>query len=279
MRGGGRLVPQGLRAARRARGAASGRCASSRSTTARGCGSTAARSARNRGAYIPFEIRLNGPQATGHEPARRPRRLAPAADRLPALGPEPRTATPTGGWWNYGGIQREVYLRAPRHGRVRQPCACCRSCRAARCPATVRGARRAAQRDAARGRRVRVDRRLRLAPRRARHARGIPRQRRQLVHRPRSRMPQPARCGRRRRPNLYSVKIDGARGRAHASARYRLTRHPLDQGLARPPAPQRPPVNMRGVGVHEDTSARRASRSTTRSASGWSARPRRSAPR
>ena len=44
-------------------------------------------------------------QSTGH-----PGRFAAQADRLPALGPVGRGRA-TGGWWNYGGLLREVYLR------------------------------------------------------------------------------------------------------------------------------------------------------------------------
>ena len=59
-----------------------------------GRGSTASRSATNRGAYLPFEFRLpHGPaQARRHQPPRDPRRRAPPADRLPARGPVARPA-------------------------------------------------------------------------------------------------------------------------------------------------------------------------------------------
>ena len=43
---------------------------------------------RNNGAYIPFTLRAEGAPPQRRQPARGPRRLAPAADRLPALGPE-----------------------------------------------------------------------------------------------------------------------------------------------------------------------------------------------
>ena len=62
----GRLVPprlhaprHGVRALRAARPTATGSSASSRSTTAPPCGSTAARSARHAGAYLPFEFDLS----------------------------------------------------------------------------------------------------------------------------------------------------------------------------------------------------------------------------
>jgi beta-glucuronidase len=66
----------------------------------------------NRGAYLPFEVRL---------PARairrgRVNRLVIRVDsrRLPTDFPPAGlsiTGVPTGGWWNYGGLLREVYLR------------------------------------------------------------------------------------------------------------------------------------------------------------------------
>jgi glycosyl hydrolase family 2 len=68
---------------------------------------------RHRGAYLPFELRL---------PARLVRRGAVnrlvirvdsrrTADDFPPSGLS-RAGKPTGGWWNYGGLLREVYLRA-----------------------------------------------------------------------------------------------------------------------------------------------------------------------
>src|SRR5262245_52588771 len=64
----------------------------------------------NRGAYIPFEFRLNGLKRHGTN------RLVVRVDsrRFPTDFPPSGLNTdgvPTGGWWNYGGIQREVYLR------------------------------------------------------------------------------------------------------------------------------------------------------------------------
>jgi beta-glucuronidase len=64
----------------------------------------------NTGAYIPFELRASGFKRTGTN------RLVVRVDsrRLDRDFPPARLNTdgvPTGGWWNYGGIQREVYLR------------------------------------------------------------------------------------------------------------------------------------------------------------------------
>jgi beta-glucuronidase len=66
----------------------------------------------HRGAYLPFELRLPAPalKRTGVN------RLVIRIDdrRFPTDFPPSglsTTGTPTGGWWNYGGILREVYLR------------------------------------------------------------------------------------------------------------------------------------------------------------------------
>ena len=64
---------------------------------------------RNAGAYIPFVLRLKGLHKRGVN------RLVVRVDsrRLPTDFPPSglsSTGNATGGWWNYGGIQREVYL-------------------------------------------------------------------------------------------------------------------------------------------------------------------------
>src|SRR4051812_33277974 len=66
----------------------------------------------NRGAYLPFELRL----PRGLIRRGRVNRLVVRVDsrRLPTDFPPAglsTTGVPTGGWWNYGGILREVYLR------------------------------------------------------------------------------------------------------------------------------------------------------------------------
>src|SRR3954468_16216361 len=66
----------------------------------------------NRGAYLPFEIRL----PRGLIRRGRVNRLVIRVDsrRFPTDFPPAglsSTGVPTGGWWNYGGILREVYLR------------------------------------------------------------------------------------------------------------------------------------------------------------------------
>ena len=90
---------------------------------------------RNAGAYIPFTIRLKGLRKSGVN------RLVVRVDsrRLPTDFPPSglsTTGNATGGWFNYGGIQREVYLQkldtaAFRTVRVLPKLAC------ASCAATV----------------------------------------------------------------------------------------------------------------------------------------------
>jgi hypothetical protein len=67
---------------------------------------------RNRGAYLPFEFRL----PRGLIRRGRVNRLVIRVDsrRFPTDFPPAglsSTGVPTGGWWNYGGLLREVYLR------------------------------------------------------------------------------------------------------------------------------------------------------------------------
>ncbi|MGH3101779.1 MAG: glycoside hydrolase family 2 protein, partial [Thermoleophilia bacterium] len=67
---------------------------------------------RNRGAYLPFELRL----PRGLIRRGRVNRLVVRVDsrRFPTDFPPAglsTTGVPTGGWWNYGGILREVYLQ------------------------------------------------------------------------------------------------------------------------------------------------------------------------
>ena len=64
----------------------------------------------NRGAYIPFELRLSGLRRRGTN------RLVIRVDSKRRTTDFPPSGlatngTPTGGWWNYSGLQREVYLK------------------------------------------------------------------------------------------------------------------------------------------------------------------------
>src|SRR3954454_21176022 len=91
--------------------------------------------AKHEGGYIPFEVNL------AHGLRRGVNHLVVRADNRRSLTTLPPLKTlsnglPSGGWWNYGGILREVYLR--RVNRVdmanflARPLLPCRSC-----PATV----------------------------------------------------------------------------------------------------------------------------------------------
>ena len=88
----------------------------------------------NTGAYIPVQFQLSGLKRKGTN------RLVVRVDsrRLPTDFPPSGLNTdgvPTGGWWNYGGILREVYLQKPRarstSNRSRYgPCLPCGTCAA-----------------------------------------------------------------------------------------------------------------------------------------------------
>ena len=216
-----------------------GSCASSRSTTARASGSTASRSARHR--RLPA-VRVRLPrlraQARRHQPAASSASTtgAPPTD-LPPIGLQRRSNQPTGGWWNYGGMLREVYLRRVAGRRLRDR------------PGAARPAVRDLRRDrVASGATVRnYDRAARTRPRH-RHVRRrapfdagtrtiVPRRLADVQ----GRVPVP-------KPELWSPDIAAplpgqARARPPAARVVRpgrRTRHPLDQGRRRPPLPQRP---------------------------------------
>ena len=84
--------------------------ASTRSTTARRVWLNGRRLGRHAGGFIPFKLPLAALKRGGVN------RLVVRADnrRLPTDFPPTtytRTNEPRGGWWNYGGIVREVYLQ------------------------------------------------------------------------------------------------------------------------------------------------------------------------
>ena len=62
------------------------------------------------GAYLPFTVPLQRPAARVNRLVVRVDSRRTATD-LPPGRISPRTRLPTGGWWNYGGILREVYLQ------------------------------------------------------------------------------------------------------------------------------------------------------------------------
>jgi beta-glucuronidase len=204
----------------------------------------------NRGAYIPFELRLTGLKRRGTN------RLVIRVDSKRRATDFPPSGlatngTPTGGWWNYSGLQREVYLKRLnvvdwKSVRVTPLLAC------ARCTATVR-VRVTLRNVHAGGQRVHVSgrfgsRRIDLG------TRGIPgngvtsfntsfRMARPRVWSPAS-------------PNLYNVNLTASAGGRGVSS-YRLRtgirsiRVSSDGHLILNGAR----VNLRGVGVHEDSKA------------------------
>ena len=98
----------------------------------------------HRGAYLPFEFVLDGLNRTGtnHLVVRVDSRRA--RDDFPPAGIN-QAGAPAGGWWNYSGILREVYLRRVRTADFRQvivrPELPCRGCAArVRMIAVVRNA-------------------------------------------------------------------------------------------------------------------------------------------
>jgi beta-glucuronidase len=68
--------------------------------------------AEHDGAYVPWEVRLRDHlkrSGTNRLVVRVDNRRGPGD--FPPYGESETTGNPTGGWWNYGGILREVYLR------------------------------------------------------------------------------------------------------------------------------------------------------------------------
>jgi beta-glucuronidase len=205
----------------------------------------------NTGAYLPFELRL---------PASALRRggtnrLVVRVDNvrrsfdLPPAG-FARTGVPTGGWWNYGGILREVYLRRAERVAIETvevlPKLSCRTCAATvTARVRVRNISDRAQSVGASGRFGSLRFRLgsdRLGAGSARTFEDTIR-----VAGPRLWTP--------KRPSLYSTSFSvSAGGRAVAGYRARSGIRSVKvvngrltlNGL---------PVNLRGVGFHEDDRA------------------------
>ena len=204
----------------------------------------------NRGAYIPFELRLSGLKRRGTN------RLVIRVDSKRRSTDFPPSGlatngTPTGGWWNYSGLQREVYLKRLnvvdwKSVRVTPLLACARCTATVRVRVTLRNVRPGAQR-------VRVtgnfgSRRIDLG------TRGIPGNGvtsfNTSFRMPRPRVWSPA------KPNLYNVNLRAsAGGRAVSSYKLRTgirsirvsgDGHLILNGAR---------VNLRGVGVHEDSKA------------------------
>jgi beta-glucuronidase len=201
---------------------------------------------RNTGAYIPFQLRLKGLKRSGVN------RLVVRADsrRLPTDFPPSglsATGNATGGWWNYGGIQREVYLQkldTVQFNTVRVlPKLDC-----AACPADVRWTL-ALENVTDRARRVSVSasygsRKVSLGTRSLRAGKAELFERRMTIDKPRLWSPA--------NPFLYPVKItvrSGGRTVATYSLRSGVRSIKVSRGRL---YLNGKPLNFRGVGVHED---------------------------
>jgi beta-glucuronidase len=206
----------------------------------------------HRGAYLPFELRLpaSALKRTGTN------RLVVRVDNrrlatdFPPSGLSDR-GTPTGGWWNYGGILREVYLRrvdtvdfSTVQVRPNLPCATCAATVAVRTTVRNHGPRAARVRVAGRfgGQRLDLGTKAVGPGRFATFTRTI------RVARPRLWAPGS--------PNLYDVDLR-ARVGDRVAQRYRLTSgiRSVDVvgGKLRLNGRE---LDFRGVGLHEDDPAR-----------------------
>jgi beta-glucuronidase len=206
---------------------------------------------RNTGAYLPFELRI---------PARAlnrggVNRLVVRVDSvrrsfdLPPAGFS-RTAVPTGGWWNYGGIIREVYLRRAERVAINTvqvlpelPCRTCAATVTAR--VTVRNLTDRTQSVSARGQFG--SQRFRLGAKRV-SARGF------ATFTDTIRVSSP-RLWSPKRPTLYPASfalsaggstVAGYRARSGIRSVKTINGRLTLNGL---------PVNIRGVGFHEDDRA------------------------
>jgi beta-glucuronidase len=205
----------------------------------------------NKGAYVPFEFDLRNVKRRGTN------RLVVRVDSrrlktdFPPSGSSLTTGLPTGGWWNYGGILREVYLRRVdgvdmRDVDVRPELAC------GSCDASVL-VRVRLDNPRSRSRRVRVtgtygSRRLDLGTTTV-PGRGIRDvETRFTLKNPRLWSP--------RRPNLYDVRLRASIGGRHAAG------YSLKSGVRSIKVTNGrlylngEPLLVRGVGFHEDTRQR-----------------------
>ena len=202
---------------------------------------------RNAGAYIPFQMHLDGLRKRGVN------RLVVRVDsrRLPTDFPPSGLSVKgnaTGGWFNYGGIQREVYLQkldTVEFDTVRVlprlPCG--------RCPATI-DYTLGLENVTGRARRISATatygaRRVRLGTRTVSRGRTGEFTGRLRIPKPRLWSP--------KRPYLYPVRITvSSGGRTVGTYSLKSGVRSLKVSRGRLYLNGRP-VNMRGVGVHEDT--------------------------
>jgi beta-glucuronidase len=203
----------------------------------------------NTGAYLPFEVRL--PDRLLERSGRNRLVLRVDNRRLPTdfppSGLQAGTERPTGGWWNYGGILREVYLRRVEGIDIPTvqvlpdlPCATCAATVTVRATARNLGDRERAVDVVARfgGERVRLGR-VRLSPFEEATLSG-----RVRVARPRVWSPE--------RPSLYRVRVGasvGGREVAGWSGRSGIRSVEVIDGALVLNGRR---LNVRGVGLHED---------------------------
>lgn len=201
----------------------------------------------HKGAYLPFELRLNGVKRRGVN------RLVVRIDnrRHPTdFPPSGLTAegSPTGGWWNYGGILREVYLRRVNtvdwdQVRVRPQLGC------ASCPARVES-RVILRNSTSRSRKIRLtgrfgDRALRFGTQTI--PAGATRTFYKTVRIDKPKLWQPE------SPNLYNVSLTASRGgRKVAGYRLKTGIRTIKVSGGKLVLNGRV-LNFRGVGLHEDT--------------------------
>ena len=235
---------------------------------------------RNTGAYLPFELRLprSALKRSGVN------RLVVRVDnrRLPTdFPPSGLTGAgdPAGGWWNYGGILREVYLQRVDRDRHHERASCAPSSPARRAPRTSL-MRVTVRNYADRAQRVAIDRQLRRRDGRARHARPSPRAQLRDVRARASRVGEAAAVVAGDAEPLRRATSRVARRRATRSSAGTLHSgirsikvvdgHLLLNGR---------PLDLRGVGLHEDDPMTGFGDRRARAARRSSRRPRSSARR
>ena len=239
-----RLVPQGLPLPEQQPQPPRGSCASSRSTTARRSWLNGRPIGTNRGAYLPFEFRL--PQ--GPHPPRPASTASSSASTAAACRPTSRppglstTGVPTGGWWNYGGLLREVYLRRDQRHRLQHRRRPARTSPCATCAATIRY-RVTLRNYGDKARRVHGPRRGSAASGVNLGTKAVGAEALRDVHAQRRGSRKP-RLWSPDRPTLYNAPLTRQLGRQHAAALHAAHRHPLDQGRRRAPVPQRPAAEL-----------------------------------
>jgi beta-glucuronidase len=204
----------------------------------------------NRGAYLPFSVDLAGVKRRGVNRlvVRVSSRRGPTD--FPPARQSPTTGLPTGGWWNYGGLLREVYLQrmdtVDMENALVLPRLGCRSC-----PATVRMSARV-RNVSGRSRRVSVTgrfggRRVRLGSETVRPGKKATLDGSLRIANPTLWEPS--------RPHLYPASVEArVGGRKVASWKLRSGVRSIKVSGGRLYLNGRP-VNIRGVGMHEDNRA------------------------